>query len=61
MLDPAAAVANSAAVVHSYLPYRQALALQRPIDAITQGSFYGVLIAESVSSVLYTPGPINGT
>jgi len=40
------------------LTYRQALALQRPIDTANHGTFYcwvDVLLAEMVSSVLYNP------
>lgn len=46
------------------LTYRQALALQRPVDAVTQGTFYcwvDVLLAEVVSSVLYNPDSTSGT
>jgi hypothetical protein len=44
--------------------YRQALALQQPIGAVTQGTFYcwvDVLLAELASSVLYNPIWTSGT
>ena len=46
------------------LTYRQVIALQRPIDVVTQGTFYcwvDVLLAELVSSVLYNPVSTSGT